>query len=349
MKKVISIILCLVMISALVVGCGGSKESATKSADKKLVLRIATSNTNNPNHPSIQHLLTFKQELEKRLGDKVQVRIFYGGQLGKSANDVIGGLQHGSFEMATWALGNFGEYSKAFDIMDVPYLFLNEDIVYKFVDGPIGEAMKQQLLKDTNIKLLAYTPLGFRHFTTGKKPITSVEDLSGLKIRTMTSKLQMAGVKQLGAAPTPIPYSEVFTSLQQGVIDGQENPIMNIYDSKFYEVQKYMTLTNHNFTFTSLLMDNKFFEKLSPDIQKAILESNSIADKQARKTLADKEDEILKKLGEKMQITKLNIEELKKFKQVAQGCWPEAKAKIGEATFNKAVTEVEKIEKQLGL
>jgi tripartite ATP-independent transporter DctP family solute receptor len=348
MKKTISFLLCLVLLSSLFVGCGGKKETTPK-ADGKLTIRIATSNSNNPNHPSIAHLLKFKEEMEKRLGDKVQIRIFYGGALGKSANDVIGGLQHGSFEMATWALGNFGEYSKAFDLMDVPYLFLNQDVVYKFVDGPMGQEMKDRLLKDTNIMLLAYTPLGFRHFTTGKKEINSPDDLKGLKIRTMTSKLQMAGVKQLGAAPTPIPYSEVFTSLQQGVIDGQENPIMNIYDSKFYEVQKFMTFTNHNYTFTSLLMNKKFFDSLAPDVQKAVLESNAIADKQARKTLADKEDEMLKKLAEKMKITKLSTEDLKKFRDVAKGAWPEAKNVIGEATFNKAVTEVEKIEKQLGL
>ena len=347
MKKTISIIICLVLLSALFVGCGGKKETASKT-DGKLVIKIATSNSNNPNHPSIAHLMKFKEEMEKRLGDKVQIRIFYSGQLGKSANDVIGGLQHGSFEMATWALGNFGEYSKAFDLMDIPYLFLNHDVVYKFIDGPMGADMKAQLLKDTNIMMLAYTPLGFRHFTTGKKAIATPDDLKGLKIRTMTSKLQMAGVKQLGAAPTPIPYSEVFTSLQQGVIDGQENPIMNIYDSKFYEVQKFMTLTNHNYTFTSLLMSKKFFDTLSPDVQKAIMESNAIADKQARQTLADKENDMLKKLAEKMQITKLNTEDLKKFRDVAKGCWPEAKSVVGEAIFNKAVNEVEKIEKQLG-
>ncbi len=348
MKKAISIILCMVLLSSLFMGCGSKKEAASK-ADGKLTIRIATSNSNNPNHPSIAHLLKFKEEMEKRLGDKVQVRIFYGGQLGKSANDVIGGLQHGSFEMATWALGNFGEYTKAFDLLDIPYLFLNQDVVYKFIDGPMGQSMKDQLLKDTNIMLLAYTPLGFRHFTTGKKQISTPEDLKGLKIRTMTSKLQMAGVKQLGAAPTPIPYSEVFTSLQQGVIDGQENPIMNIYDSKFYEVQKYMTFTNHNYTFTSLLMNKKFFDSLAPDIQKAIMESNAIADKQARKVLADKENEMLQKMSGKMQVTKLNTDDLKKFRNIAKGCWPEAKNVIGETTFNKAVDEVQKIEKQLGL
>ncbi len=341
MKKAICLIVCLSLLMLSLTGCGGKDNAAKK--EKKTIMRIATSTANNPTHPGIQFLQKFKEELEKRSDGKVQVRIFYGGQLGKNANDVLGGLKHGSFEMATWALGNFGEYTDAFNPLDIPYLLLNQDVVYRFVDGPVGNMMKEQLLKDTGLKLMAYTPLGFRHITNSKRPVQTPEDLKGLKIRTMTSPLQMAGIRQLGASPAPLAYSEVFTGLQQGVIDGQENPVLNIVEAKFYEVQKYMTLTNHNFTFTSLLINQKFFDGLDKNIQKDILDSVTAADKQARVTLAEEEAKMLQQLGKNMRITKLDNAQLKQFQQVAKGCWPELKGQIGEDKYNKIMTEVDKI------
>ncbi|MEA4882312.1 MAG: TRAP transporter substrate-binding protein [Clostridia bacterium] len=346
MKKS-SLLLVAALIMALIVSGCGKKEAKVE----KITIRINSSFNDAAfkEHPAAMAIGRFIELMEEKLGDRVEIKLFPGGQLGGTPDDIIGGLQNGSFEMANLALGSYGEFTKAFMPFDIPYLFTNADVVYAFLDGEMGDKMAAALLEQTGVKLVAYLDIGFRQTTNSKRPITSPTDMKGLKIRTMTNPLQMAVMKQLGAAPTPLAYSELFTALQQGTVDGQENPILNIYDMKFYEVQKYMTITNHNYTSTSFVIAGKFFDELPDDVKETLLECASSAELYSREKLAEVEAEILKTISERIQITYLTDDQARAFNEQSKGAWSEAAEAIGQDYFTEIVAEVERIKSDLGL
>ncbi len=346
MKKALIVLLSLMFIVPLIAGCGDQKAEPKK--DKKIVIRFSSNATESAfkTQPMGLGIMKFIDEVQKRSNGRVEVKLYKGGQLAKSAEEVIGGMQNGVFEMANWATGNFGEYSKAYLPLDLPYLFTTDAGYYKFIDGPIGQKMDEQVLKDTGIRMLGYLDLGFRHITNSKRPITSPDDMVGLKIRTMTDPHQMAAMKALGAAPTPMAYAEIFTALQQKVIDAQENPIVNIYIARFYEVQKYMSLTSHGYGFTGIVISDKFFKSLPPDIQKIISESAELAEKYSREVKDKVEAEQLQAMSKHMEITKLTPEQLKAFQAKAQVTWPDIKKDIGAEYYDQVMNEVAKIEKE---
>ena len=143
--------------------------------------------------------------------------------------------------------GAIAGYFKPAMVLDIPYLFSSAPVAWKVLDGKFGDELAAALLDKTGMRVLAYGETGFRNFTNSKRPIKSPEDLKGLKIRVMETPLYITLVKALGAAPTPIAWTETYTSLQQGVVDGQENPVSVIIQAKFAEVQKYLTLDGHTY------------------------------------------------------------------------------------------------------
>jgi len=350
MKKLgikIILMLCVFIFGITAVYAGGEQESGT--AGKKIIFKHNTWHRAVDSHPSIRAVKVFYEELEKRVGDRIEVKIYTGASLGSSTEEVLGGLQNRTIESADWALGSFAEYTKAFLPLDVPYLFINTDIVHDFLDGPMGAAMKKKAIDDAGLRVLAYTDLGFRHFTNNVRPIKAPEDLEGLKIRVQNNKFHIDGIKQFGASPAPMAWAELVTALQQGVMDGQENPIINIADAKIYEVQKYMSLSNHLFTVSSITMSEEFYQSLPKDIQKAIDEAASIAQDYSRKDLAETEKNDMELLKEKLEITYLDDAQLKAFQKIAKNAWPSMAKELDEGYLNKVIKEVEKIEEVNGL
>lgn len=351
MKKIITFLLCFLLILSLT-GCSGGNsteentDAETAAEDSVITIRFSAtdSEASFARAPMDMAITSFVENVEERSNGRVEIKMFYGGQLGSTAEQVITSLQTGAFEMGNWALGNFGEYTNAFMPMNLPYLFTSADEVYEFVDGPIGQKMETILKDDTQIKLLSYLDIGFRHITNSKQSIKTVEDVDGLKLRTMTDKYQMAGMEALGASPTPMAYSELYTALQQKVVDGQENPITNIYGSNFYEVQDYMTLTSHNYGFSSIIMSDAFFNSLPADIQEIITEEADAAEKLARELTAQIEAENLEEMKSEMDITVLTSEELKPFQEKAKSVWPMIEEEIGSDYYNEILDEIEKIQ-----
>lgn len=204
-------------------------------------------------------------ELKKRLGDKVEIQLFTGGSLGTTADQILGGLQNRNFESQSYNVGAFAEYTNAWTPLDVMFLIPDREAGAEIVAGEPGELMNQKCIEDTGLNVIVRGAIGMRHITSTGKPINNVADFKGVKIRVQNNPLHILAFDALGAAPTPIAYAELFTSLQQKVVDAQENPIANIYDQNYEEVQDYMTLTNHLYTAEALVLNNDWLLEQDED------------------------------------------------------------------------------------
>jgi tripartite ATP-independent transporter DctP family solute receptor len=217
----------------------------------------------------------FKDMVEAEIGGEVVVNLFPAGQLG-GERELIEATKLGTIQMCMVS-GAVAGYFKPAMVLDIPYLFSSAPVAWRVLDGPFGKELSETLLKETGLRNLAYGETGFRNFTNSKHPIKSPADMSGLKIRVMETPLYIAMVKALGASPTPIAWTEVYTSLQQGVVDGQENPVSVILQAKLQEVQKYLILDGHAYGTDFLLINDQFFNKLTPAQQQVLKRAAIVA------------------------------------------------------------------------
>jgi tripartite ATP-independent transporter DctP family solute receptor len=215
----------------------------------------------------------FKDIVEAETSGAIQVQLYPAGQLG-GERELIESTKLGTLQMAMVS-GAIAGYFKPAMVLDIPYLFSSAPVAWEVLDGAFGAELAAAILKETGMRVLAYGETGFRNFTNSKRPIQSPEDLKGLKIRVMETPLYITMVKSLGAAPTPIAWPETYTSLQQGVVDGQENPVSVILQAKFAEVQKHLTLDGHTYGADFLLINEGVYQKLTPE-QQGILRRSAI-------------------------------------------------------------------------
>lgn len=318
-------------------------EAAEATKDKPLVLRFNTV-VKSEGAPGSAGQQVFKKELEKLTDGRVKVQYYWGWTLANNTEAVVGGLQSGGFEVSDWGLGTFAEYSKAFLPTDVPYLIITKEVAYDVIRGEPGRIMTDRFLKDTGIKVLKISHLGFRHITNSKRPITSPADLKGLKIRTQPNPLHLQGFKAFGASPTPMAFAELFTSLQQGVVDGQENPIYNIFVMRIHEVQKYMTLTYHLWNAGGFIMSDKYYKGLPEDIRTAIDKAAVAAREAVIEDIAKSEPGWLAEIKKKTQVTELTNDQILAFQKIAKEEWPKMASTIGKDYFNSVRDQIEKIQ-----
>src|SRR5512139_801623 len=211
---------------------------------------------------------TFKGLVEGGSGGNVVVKVFAASQLGNE-RELIEGTKIGTIQMS-FVSGAIAGFYKPAQVLDIPYLFSSGPVAWKVMDGWFGKEMAADILKQTGMRVLAYGETGFRNFTNSKGPIKSPADMKGLKIRVMETPVYVNMVKALGAAPTPIAWSEVYTALQQKVVDGQENPVATIVQAKLNEVQKYLTLDGHSYGVDFFLINEKFYQSLPKETQQII-------------------------------------------------------------------------------
>ena len=231
-------------------------------------------------HPAVAGMKKFAAAVEAKSGGKMKVQLFLNGSLG-SDQATLSALKGGTVEMAVMNSGILASEVKALEVFDFPFMFANEKEADAIVDGPIGQKMHASLA-DKGIVGLSYWELGFRNITTGKKQITKVDDIAGLKLRVIPNTINVDWVKALGANPTPLPFPEVYAALEQGAIDGQENPIAVIAANKFWEVQKNVALTNHQYNPQSVIFSKKVWDTYSAAERKIIDESADEAVKAQR-------------------------------------------------------------------
>ncbi|UQY36985.1 TRAP transporter substrate-binding protein [Pseudomonas fulva] len=212
----------------------------------------------------------FAEKVSERSGGKIKVRTFPNGVLGGDVQ-VLSSLQGGVIEMMTWNAGLMLNHVTDFGILDFPFLYTDTAKVDAMLDGEVGKMLTDQL-PEQNLVGLAFWELGVRNLTNNKRPVAKLEDIAGLKIRAQQSPLFLDVWSALGANPTPLPFTEVHTALETGTVDGQENPAALILASKFNEVQKYLSLTHHNYNPQIVLIGKGFWDTLNDDEKKLISE-----------------------------------------------------------------------------
>ncbi len=240
-------------------------------AQGKMVLKAGSSTAET--HPYNLGLKRFKELVEKGTAGRIEIQIFHSSALG-AERELAEGMQIGSVDVVISSTGPLGGFVPQMNVVDLPFLFRDKAHAYKVLDGPIGTALLAELEK-RNIIGLAFWENGFRHVTNVRREIKVPADLKGLKLRTMENRVHMAAFRQLEASPTPMAFSEVFTALQTRTLDGQENPIPVIFTSRFYEVQKFLSLTGHVYSPAPLMVSKHTWDKLTEE-QKSIFRSAAI-------------------------------------------------------------------------
>ena len=295
-------------------------------------------------HPLEMGAVKFAELVAAKTGGRIKVNVFAGGVLGGDAANVSA-LQGGTVEVLMLNSGILASQVKDFEVFDFPFMFASAKEADAVVDGPFGQKLHARLA-DKGIIGLAYTELGFRNVTNSKKAIHTVEDFAGLKLRVIPNAINVDWVKALGANPTPLPFPEVYAALEQKAIDGQENPVSVIATSKFYEVQKFMTLTNHQYNPQSVIFSKKVWDSLSPAEKKIVDEAADEATKyqrqQARAAVAVNMD-VLKKGG--MTVTELSATEVAKLRDKMKPVIAQFSASVGDETVNDVMAELAKMRK----
>ena len=264
-------------------------------------------------HPLELGASKFAEIVAAKSGGKIKVNIFPGGTLGGDAQ-TVSALQGGTVEITVLNSGILASQVKDFEVFDFPFMFANAKEADAVVDGPFGQKMHAKLL-DKGIVGLAYWELGFRNITNSKKPIATVEDIAGLKLRVIPNAINVDWVKAVGANPTPMAFPEVYAGLESKAIDGQENPFSVILANKFYEVQKHLAVTNHQYNPQSMIFSKKVWDTLSAD-EKKILQDAAVEagrfQRQTNRDLAASQLADLKKAG--MQVTEFSAAEQAKLR-----------------------------------
>ena len=264
MKKLTSGILCLVTILAVV--CLVS--TTVFAAPVKLKVSMGD--------PDAHFLVTtmkevFKKQIEERSQGEIIVEVYSGGVLG-SYRESIEGIQMGSIEASILNGAALTAYSPKFNAMGLPYLFSDREVLFEAYDGPVGKILFDTL-PAFGMRGLVFTDNGFRSISNNRQPVKTPDDVKGLKIRTLESSVAIATWRALGANPTPISYGELYTALQQGVVDAQENPAVNMRELKLNTVQKYFSLTKHQADLDIFVISKSFFDKLSPKHQEIVTQA----------------------------------------------------------------------------
>ncbi len=240
---------------------------------------------------------TFAREVEKRTNGRYKIPNFYSGALG-AERESIEALQLGTLDLTMTSTGPVPNFVPEIAILDIPFLFRDSAHARAVLDGPIGEEMLKKF-EPKGIEALAWRENGFRNMTNSKHPVNVPADLKGLKMRTMENPVHIQAYRAFGIIPTPMAFTEVYTALQQGTVDGQENPLSVIEAAKLDQVQKYLTLTGHVYSPALILMSKAQWDKLSPADKQAFHDAAKEAVKANRARIDDDEKKAVADLRSK--------------------------------------------------
>jgi C4-dicarboxylate-binding protein DctP len=274
----------LVMLAALFPGLGLTADPIV----------IKFSHVVAPNTPKGKAAEKFKQLAEAGTQGRIRVEVYPNSQLYKDREE-IEALQLGAVHMLAPSLSKFGPLgAREFEVFDLPYIFPDKATLYAVMDGDVGRRLFAKL-EPKGIIGLAYWDNGFKHMSANR-PLRKLEDFKGLKLRIQSSKVLEAQMKALGANPQVMAFSEVYSALQQGVVDGTENPISNLYTQKMHEVQKHLTLSGHGYLGYAVIVNKKFWENLPGEVRAALAAAMQEATRYEREIAQQENDDSLAKV-----------------------------------------------------
>ncbi|WP_248930606.1 TRAP transporter substrate-binding protein [Paenibacillus hamazuiensis] len=330
-----------------VIGCGGqpsnqpSAQSGTAGnkdiQERKIKLSIGLVEE----HPEGIAGKKFKEIVEKNSGGKFQVSVYFNNQLGDDKK-VADSLASGTLEFGVISTSPLTASVKEFGVFDLPFVFNTEKEADAVLDGPVGKSLLDKLPAH-RIVGLGYWENGFRNLTNSKRPVATLEDFKGLKIRTIPNEVHLDVFKAIGANPTPMPFTELFTAMESKTIDGQENPLTVIESNKFYEVQSYLSISKHLYTPFIFLGSKKFWDQLSDQERKIIQDAVIESGKFERELIRGENKKSLDNLKAKgMKVSEISEAETKKIQDVVKPVIDKYSKSLGEDLVKQMMDEIQK-------
>lgn len=312
---------------------GAALLAATSTYAQFTERTIKFTNGINADHPVGAGVKRMQEVLDAKTGGKLKMNLFWGNAAGGDLQ-ATQALRAGTQEMVCTSTSPLVGIVKELGVFDLPFLFANEKEADAVLDGPAGQYFNKKL-EAAGLVNLAYWENGFRNLTNSKRPVAKVEDFDGIKVRVMQNNIFLDTFKTLGTNAVPMSFGEVFTALETKTIDGQENPFVTIDTSKFYEVQKYLSVTRHAYTPFLILYSKKLWDKLSPQEQAALREAAIEGQKVERATIRAQSDTALVSLKAKgMQINEITPAEQRRMFDKVKPVYDKNAANIGPEAIN---------------
>lgn len=264
--------------------------STSVLAQQKLVLGHGAA----PGNPRHEASILFANKVKEKSGGKIEVQVAPSAQLGDDAA-MVTALRSGTLDMSANSQGAVSNVVPEYAAFGMPFLFTNLNAAWRVLDGPLGKELAQKS-EEKGMVVLGYWDNGIRHMSNSKKPILKPEDLKGMKMRTPPDPVTVDIMKAVGADPQQIKFAELYVALQQGVVDGQENPLMNIHASKLHEVNKFISLTGHKYEMTPLLISKRSWDKLNAAEKKILQDAALEATSYQRKLSFDSDSRLVGEL-----------------------------------------------------
>lgn len=271
----------------------------------------------------------FAEEFEARTGGEHDVKMFHNGQLG-SEQDTVNDAAMGLLDFSVLAINNITPFSPTVGVLTLPYMILSPEEAVQLTQGDVGKELVENTIRDSGVRIIAWSYAGYRVLSNSKHPITTMADLSDIVVRVPKNEIMIDTYNSWGNNPTPMAWSETFTALQQGVVDGQDTPYITIHAMKFYEVQKYITNLRYLFLLEPIIISEGIFQEQSPEVQQAILEAGQAATEFSAQYLADTEAKLKEDLIAKgMQIDDPANDEKEWIEAATTQVWPKFYDSIG--------------------
>lgn len=295
-------------------------------------------------HPIATGITAMSECLDSGSGGNMKLKGFYSGQLGDDA-DATQATRSGSIEMVVTGSAAIAGIEPALGVLTLPFMFENDAEVDAIMTGPFFDYVAEKMPQH-DLVMLSMWENGFRNATNSKHPIKAVSDFEGLNFRVMQNPIFLDTFRRLGANPVPMAFGEVFTALETGAVDGQENPLPLIEATKFYEVQKYLTLTRHAYSPNPVLMNKGVWEGLNADEQALVAScAKSARDAQIERSRAAIGESAAKLTAEGMEIIEMPADEMVKLRELVAPVWETSMESVGKDNFDRLMEELAKVRK----
>lgn len=338
MKKWFAALIVVSLVVVLLSGCStpkaGESAQAPKSEGKagspELTFKLGFNTAEDSPRDKAAH--RFADLVAERTNGRIKIEIYPAETLG-TEQEMVEAVHSGALDFQAAGGGALSSWVPAIDYVKLPFLFENYDEAYKTQDGPLGDKVAK-MVREKGFVPLAWWDLGFCQITNNVRPIEKPEDLKGIKLRVPNEFIQVEVFKQLGASVTTMPYSEVYLALAQGVIDGQHNPISSAYYSKFYEHQKYLSMTNHMYYNVIFIASEKAWNQIPDDLKPIVEQAAKEAGAYSRELVQQEEKDLLKKWEEYG--VKVNYPDLKPFQEATKPVYQTLAPKMGADIIQEA-------------
>lgn len=289
--------------------------------------------------PNARAVERFKDEVEANSDGRIQINIRPAAQLGGDV-EIIEQTQMGLVHFSIPPTGNLANFNEKMYLYDLPFLMEDEEAMKRVLDGEVADELLETL-EANNLEGINMWGAGFRHMTNNVRPIEGPDDLQGIKMRTLQAPTILSTYRNYGANPTAMAYTEVYNGLQQGVVEGQENPLANIASMRFYEVQDYMTLTGHAYHTYAMVMNKAAWDSLPDDLKTVVEEAAVVGRDAAREYTAEYEAQILEEIRDEIQILELSPEGRQAFIEASQPIYDEFRPMVTPEILDRAIAAAE--------